>query len=178
MILSDAAIRHRTTVFVLLVIIVFMGLSAYSSLPRESSPDIKIPFMNIVTVYPGVSPGDVETLLTIPIENELKNLRDVEAITSVSAEGASIITIEFEPSVDLDFALQKVKEKVDSAAPDLPEDAEEPMVLEITTSEFPIMQINIAGEVGLVRTTSSGRSGRRTSTFPAGAWSWERRSTS
>jgi CzcA family heavy metal efflux pump len=151
MILSDAAIRHRTTVFVLLVIIVFMGLSAYGSLPRESAPDIKIPFMNIVTVYPGVAPGDVETLLTIPIENELKNLRDVEEINSVSAEGASIITVEFEPSVDLDFALQKVKEKVDSAEPDLPEDAEEPMVQEITTSEFPIMQINISGGVDLVR---------------------------
>jgi multidrug efflux pump len=151
MIISDAAIRHRTTVFVLLVIIVFMGLSAYSTLPRESSPDIQIPFMNIVTIYPGVAPGDVETLLTIPIENELKNLRDVEEVTSVSAEGASIITVEFEPSVDLDFALQKVKEKVDSAEPDLPEDAEEPMVQEITTSEFPIMQINISGEVGLVR---------------------------
>ena len=143
MILSDASIRHRTTVFVLMAIIVAMGISAYFSMPRESEPDIEIPIMNVITIYPGVAPGDVETLLTIPIENELKNLRDVEKVTSVSAEGASIITIEFQPSVDLDFALQKVKEKVDAAEPDLPADAEDPMVQEISISEFPIMQVNV-----------------------------------
>jgi multidrug efflux pump len=151
MIISNAAIRHRTTIFVLMLIIVVLGASAYVDMPRESSPDIKIPFMNIITIYPGVAPGDIETLITIPIENELKNLSDVEEITSVSAEGASVITIEFSPSVDLDFALQKVKEKVDTAEPDLPDDAEEPMVQEINVSEFPIMQINVTGDVGLVR---------------------------
>ena len=149
MIISNAAIRHRTTVFVLMIIIVIMGVTAYYEMPRESEPDITIPFMNVITVYPGVAPGDVETLLTIPIENELKNLSDVEKISSVSGEGVSVITIEFQPSVDLDFALQKVKEKVDAAEPDLPEDAEEPMVEEINISEFPIMQVNVTGDVGL-----------------------------
>ncbi len=151
MIISDAAIRHRTTIFVLMIVIAFMGVTAYFRLPRESAPDIKIPIMNVITIYPGVAPGDMETLVTIPIENELKNLRDVEEMTSVSAEGASIITIEFEPNVDLDFALQKVKEKVDAAKPELPEEAEDPMVEEINVSEFPIMQINVTGDVGPVR---------------------------
>lgn len=151
MIVSNAAIRHRTTVFVLMLIIVVLGVSAYVEMPRESAPDIKIPFMNIITIYPGVAPGDIETLITIPIENELKNLRDVEEIRSLSAEGASVITIEFSPKVDLDFALQKVKEKVDAAQPDIPEDAEDPMVEEINVSEFPIMQINVTGDTGLVR---------------------------
>ena len=99
MMISDAAIRNRTTIFVVMLIIFIMGLTAYVALPREAEPDIKIPFMNVITLYPGVAPGDVETLLTIPIENELKNLRDVKEITSVSAEGASVITIEFSPKV-------------------------------------------------------------------------------
>jgi multidrug efflux pump subunit AcrB len=72
-------------------------------------------------------------------------------MTSVSAEGASVITIEFSPKVDLDFALQKVNERVDTAESELPEEAEEPMVEEINISEFPIMQINLSGAVGLVR---------------------------
>jgi multidrug efflux pump len=150
-IVTDLSVRHRTTVYVLMVLIVIVGAWSYVSMPRESSPDIKIPFMNIVTIYPGVAPGDVETLLTVPIENELKNLRDVEKVTSVSAEGVSVITIEFQPSVDLDFALQRVKEKVDTAKADLPEDAEDPMVQEINFSDFPIMQVNVTGDVGLVR---------------------------
>ena len=82
MIVSNAAIRHRTTVFVLMLIIVVLGSTSYVDMPRESSPDIKIPFMNVITIYPGVAPGDMETLVTIPIENELKNLKDVEEIIS------------------------------------------------------------------------------------------------
>ena len=85
MIVTDLSVRHRTTVYVLMALIVIGGAWSYVSMPRESSPDIKIPFMNIITIYPGVAPGDVETLLTVPIENELKNLRDVEKVTSVSA---------------------------------------------------------------------------------------------
>lgn len=151
MIVTDLAVRHRTTVFVFMVLLVVVGAWSYLSMPRESSPDIKIPYMNVVTLYPGVAPADVETLLTVPIENELKNLRDVEKVTSLSAEGVSVITVEFQPSVDLDFALQRVKEKVDAAKPDLPADAEDPLVQEISFSDFPIMQVNVTGDVGLVR---------------------------
>ena len=150
-IVTDAAVRHRTTVFVMMAIVVLAGVFAFTALPRESAPDIKIPYMNVITIYPGVAPGDVETLLTIPIENELKNLRDVEHVTSVSAEGASVITIQFKPDVDLDLALQRVKEKVDTAQQELPEEAEDPLVEEISTSDFPIMQVNVTGDVGLVR---------------------------
>ncbi len=151
MIVTGAAVRHRTTVFVLMALVALTGAYAFVALPRESAPDIKIPYMNVITLYPGVAPGDVETLLTIPIENELKNLRDVEHVMSVSAEGASVITIQFKPDVDLDFALQRVKEKVDTAQQELPEEAEDPLVEEISTSDFPIMQVNVTGEVGPVR---------------------------
>ncbi len=151
MIVTDAAVRHRTTVFVMMALVALAGAYSFTALPRESAPDIKIPYMNVITVYPGVAPGDVETLLTIPIENELKNLRDVEHVTSVSAEGASVITIQFKPDVDLDFALQRVKEKVDTAKQELPDEAEAPLVEEISTSDFPILQVNVTGEVGPVR---------------------------
>jgi multidrug efflux pump subunit AcrB len=60
-IVTAAAVRHRTTVFVLMTLIALTGAYAFVSLPRESAPDIKIPYMNVITVYPGVAPGDVET---------------------------------------------------------------------------------------------------------------------
>ena len=68
MIVTDFAVRHRSTVYVFLVLIVVLGAGAYASMPRESAPDIKIPYVNIVTIYGGVAPSDVETLLTVPIE--------------------------------------------------------------------------------------------------------------
>ncbi len=151
MIVSDVAIRKRTTVFVLIAMIVIFGVYNYATLPRESAPDISVPFITVMTAYTGVSPADMENTVTVPLEKKLKGLRDVEEIMSVSAEGISNITIEFLPDVDIDDALQKVRDKVDQAKSDLPEDADDPMVAEISFSDRPIMIVNISGDVGLVR---------------------------
>jgi multidrug efflux pump len=93
----------------------------------------------------------METLVTRPLEDELNTISDVREMTSTSTEGYSSITVEFATSVDMDEALQRVREKVDLARPDLPSDAEEPSIIEIDISEMPIMQVNLAGEYGLVR---------------------------
>jgi len=151
MIISDAAIKKRTTVFVLLVMIVIFGLYNYVTLPRELAPDIPVPYIFVTTTYTGVSPADMENNVTMHLEKKLKGLQDVEEITSVSAEGISTISIEFLPDVDIDDALQKVRDKVDLAEPDLPADADDPSVAEVSFSDFPIMIVNVAGDVGLIR---------------------------
>lgn len=148
--LSNWAIRHRITIFVGIFVVVVAGLLSYGSLPRESSPDITIPFVMVTTPYFGVAPSDIETLVTNPMEEELEQLKDVREIRSTSAEGASIVSIEFEPSVDIDDALAKVRERVDTAETELPADAEDPIVTEIAFSEFPVIVVNISGDVGLV----------------------------
>ena len=149
--LTGLAIRKSTTVFVLVVFLVIMGLTSYFSLPREAAPDVNIPFMIVTTIYPGVSPEDMETLVTREIEQELKNLEDVKEITSSSSESFSVIAIEFEPSVDMDFALQKVKDKVDIAKNDLPDDAEDPVVTEINIENMPIINIVLTADYDLVK---------------------------
>jgi len=151
MIISDTAIKKRTTVFVLIAMITIFGVYNYVTLPREMAPDIKVPYITVSTTYTGVSPADMENNVTVPLERKLKGLRDVEEIASVSAEGISNITIEFLPDVDIDDALQKVRDKVDQAKADLPEDADDPAVAEVSFSDFPIMVLNVAGDVGLVR---------------------------
>ena len=145
--LSDWAIRHSVTIFVLILCVVVTGKVSYDALPREAEPDITIPFVMVTTPYFGVSPADIETLITDEIEDELEQLRDVREIRSTSAEGASIISIEFEPTVDIDDVLPKVRDRVDAAAPELPADAEDPVVTEISFSEFPVIIVNISGEV-------------------------------
>ena len=148
MLISNAAIDRRSTVFALMLIILIVGIYSYVVLPRESTPDITVPYVLVVTPYEGVTPDDIESLITYPIERKLKGLKDVEKISSVSAEGSSMITIEFVPDVNIDNALQWVRDKVDQAKGDLPKDLEnDPSVLEVNLSEFPILMVAVSGKV-------------------------------
>lgn len=156
--ITNWSIRHSVTVFVFLFVLTIAGMQAYNSLPREASPDITIPVVMVTTPYFGVSPADIETLVTNPLEDELETLKDVREIRSTSAEGASIISIEFEPSVNIDDALARIRERIDAAKPELPADAEDPMITEISFSEFPVMIINISGEVGILALKRVGES--------------------
>jgi multidrug efflux pump len=145
---TDLSLRHRATVFFLTAFLVIAGLSAYSTLPRESSPDISIPMVIVYTLWPGASPVDVERQVTRIVERELKGIDGLDELTSVSQESASVVTVEFVSGTDIDDALQKVRERVDRSLPDLPDDAEDPILQEINFSDFPILQVNLAGEVG------------------------------
>ena len=111
MFLTDAAIRNRTTVLVLGLIIVLLGVTSYLSLPREAAPDIPIPYIMVTTIYEGVSPEDIETSITMKIEKELNGVRGVEEIASSSAEGMSLISVEFAPDVPSEVALQRVRDR-------------------------------------------------------------------
>jgi len=151
MLLTDVAIKNRTTVAVLGLIIVLMGSYSYLSLPREAFPDIPIPHILISTAYEGVSPEDMETSVTMKIEKELNGVRGVKEVRSSSAEGLSMIDVEFTPDVPSDVALQRVRDRVDIAKGELPLDAEEPVIKEINFAEFPIMLVSISGDVSPVQ---------------------------
>ena len=152
MIITDIAVRKRISVIVMIFVITFFGIVAYQSLPRESSPDITIPYIFISTRYPGVAPEDIEKSITIPIEKKLKGLEAVKHIRSSSMEGISSIVIEFVAGTDIDEVLPKTKDKVDMAKPDLPSDLEnDPEVMEINISELPILVLSLSGKVDLVR---------------------------
>ena len=128
------------------------GLTAYATLPREAAPDITIPYVFIMTQYPGVAPEDIEQSITIPIEKKLKGLEAVKNIKSSSTEGMSSIVIEFVAGTDIDDVLPKTKDKVDLAKPELPADLEEdPEVNEVNISELPIIVLSLSGAIGLVR---------------------------
>lgn len=149
MIVSDAAIARRITVYVLLLLIFVAGLYSYIVLPRESNPEVVIPLILVSVTYEGVAPSDIESLITIPIERKLTGISGVKEIESTSAEGISFIRIEFEADEDIDAALQKVRDKVDQAQNDLPVDAEDPVIEEVNISDLPIMFLSLMGDVGL-----------------------------
>jgi multidrug efflux pump subunit AcrB len=151
MLITDIAIRNRTTVAVLGFIIIVLGVYSYMALPREAFPDIPIPYILVTTTYEGVSPEDVETSVTMKIEKELNGVRGVKEVRSSSAEGLSMISVEFTPDVPSDVALQRVRDRVDMAKGELPTDAKEPVIKEINLAEFPIMLVSISGDVSPVQ---------------------------
>lgn len=144
--ISTLSVNNRTSVVILTLIITFLGMYAYRTMPKESFPEIVIPTVYVGTAYPGNSPVDMENLITRPIEKELKSINNLKDVSSTSIQDFSSIVVEFNPNVDISKALQDVKDAVDKAKSELPSDLDrDPDVLEINTSEFPIMNVNISG---------------------------------
>ncbi len=147
--ISKIAVNNSVTIYILVVIIVLFGAFSYSTIPKESAPSITIPNIFVSTLYFGVSPKDMENLVTQEIEKEVKGIKDVKKVTSVSQESFSLVNIEFNPDVKIDEALQKVRDKVAIAKTKMPTDIEEPTVTEINLSEQPMLYLNLSGNLGL-----------------------------
>lgn len=126
------------------------GLTAYHNMSRENFPEIVIPTIFIGTTYPGNSPSDIENLITRPLEKEIATISGIKKLTSTSIQDRSNIIAEFNIDVDVEKALREVKDAVDRAKKDLPSDLDrEPDVFELDFSEFPIMNINLSGDLSM-----------------------------
>lgn len=149
---SSWAIDNRTAIYIITILITFAGLMTYLSLPKEQFPEIKLPQIIVQTVYPGTSPENMENLVTKPIEKQVKNLTGIKKVTSNSFQDFSVVMVEFNTDVDVKDAKQEVKDAVDKARVDLPNNLpNEPEVNDIDFSEFPILYVNISGQYDLNR---------------------------
>ncbi|MBL7133208.1 MAG: efflux RND transporter permease subunit, partial [Phycisphaerae bacterium] len=156
MLITNAAIKNRTTVAVLILFIICAGIWSYLSLPRETFPEVSIPNILVSTTYESASPEVVEKFVTMKLEEELSGIKGLKEMRSKSAEGLSLITLEFYPNVVIEDALQYVRDRVNRAEAELPdtEERKEPIIKEIDVAEFPIMMINISGTISPVRLKS------------------------
>ena len=146
------AIDNKTSIYVLVVIITSLGLLSYFNIPKEQFPEIVVPNIIVNTLYPGTSPEDMENLVTRPIEKECKSIADVKKITSNSIQDFSTIVVEFNPGLDVSDAKQRVRDAVDKAKTNLPNNLpKDPDIMEVDLSEIPIMNINLAGDYDLQR---------------------------
>jgi multidrug efflux pump subunit AcrB len=132
---------------VMLIILLLTGIGLYSffKLPRESDPEVKIPIAVVITTIPGASPADVEELVTKKVETEISGLKDLDKVTSNSANSVSSITVEFNASANLTESIRNLRDKVNNAKPKLPKDASDPVVSEISLDDQPVVQIAITG---------------------------------
>lgn len=145
---SSLALKNSTSVFIVVLLIIMMGAISYSSMPRESFPEVVQPTIYVGTIYPGNSATDMENLITRPIEKEINGLSGIRNLTSTSIQDYSTIIVEFNPDKDVKEALQEVKDAVDKAKPNLPNDLDtDPDIFELDFSQFPIMNVNLSGEM-------------------------------
>ena len=143
----DAALNRSRTVLAALVLILVAGTIAFVEIPKESEPDINIPIIYVALHLEGISPEDSERLLLRPMETELRSIEGVKEMRSKAYEGGGYVLLEFEAGFDADAATQDVRDKVDLAKADLPDEADEPTVSEVNFSLFPVVVVALSGDV-------------------------------
>ncbi|WP_179334254.1 efflux RND transporter permease subunit [Winogradskyella costae] len=149
---SSWAINNKTTMYVLIAVFFYLGISAFFDMPREAFPEVNETKIYVSTIYPGNTAEDIEKLITDPVEDKLKTVSNVVEITSTSQEDYSMVVIEFDENITVEQAKQKVKDEIDSetAGEDWPTfngAKVEPDVFELSLSEeMPILNINISGD--------------------------------
>ena len=137
---------RKTTVFLMLILIT-IGTLTFISIPKDAEPDIDVPFVYVSVVLPGISPEDSERLIVRPLETELKNIEGLKEISGMASQNYGSVLLEFDISFDKDKVLSDVREKVDLAKSEFPQDAEEPQVLEFNMATMPVITVSLSGRV-------------------------------
>jgi multidrug efflux pump len=146
---TNWAINNKTATYLITILITLFGLYKFNTMPKEQFPDIVVPTISVQTVYFGNSPKDIENLVNKPLEKQIRGLSGakIKKVTSTSLQDFGFIQVEFETDVKVDIAKQKVKDAVDKAKTDLPNDLTvQPNVQEFNFSDFPILYVNVSGD--------------------------------
>ncbi|MBN2778392.1 MAG: efflux RND transporter permease subunit [Bacteroidales bacterium] len=147
---TTLALQNKTTVFLLTAVILIFGAISYVNLPKELFPDITPPYIMVQTVYVGNTPEDIENLITRPLEKEIESVKGIKYMNSTSSQDVSMIFIEFNTNVEIKEAKQNIRDAIDKAMGNLPNDlTSDPIAQEIDFSEFPILNINMYGDYSL-----------------------------
>ena len=143
----DYAISHARVILGVLIFIITAGSITYISIPKEAAPDVNIPIIYISLSQKGISATDSERLLVKPIEDEVKTVEGIKEIRSTAFTGGGNVLLEFDAGFDSDKAMSDIREKVDRAKGDLPNEADDPSVNEVNISAFPIILISLSGDL-------------------------------
>ncbi len=149
-------LRKRAFTYLLMGALVLTGVVSLIAIPKESSPEVIIPMGIVSTVLRGASAEDTEKLITNKLEDEIVNIEDIDKVTSTSGEGISVITAQFNASADIDKSIQNLKDAVDRAKAELPQDATEPMVSKINFADQPMLIVSVSQDLSPAGLTALG----------------------
>ena len=145
--LVEGIIANSRVVLAGLILLLAAGWVTYKNLPKELWPDIQLPFIYVMMTLEGVSPDDAERLLARPMEQQVRTIEGLKEFRSHTYQGGASVVLEFQAGYDIDKALDDVREQVDLAKPELPEDTDEPFVQEVAFSRFPVLVVTLSGDV-------------------------------
>ena len=143
----EAAINRSRTSLLIMFMIVVAGLIARSAIPIAADPDVDVPFFIVTVIHEGISPEDSERLLIMPLETEMRDVEGIKEMRGFGSEGAATLMLEFHADQDLNKALMDVREATDRAKAEFPSTAEEPIVQEASMQDWPMLQVNVVGDV-------------------------------
>jgi hydrophobic/amphiphilic exporter-1 (mainly G- bacteria), HAE1 family len=149
MLLSNASIRRPVAMGCLIIALTLLGGNSYRKMSLEFIPKFDVPFVTVVTVYPGASPEEIETDIAKRIEDAVVSIDGLKNLNSVAMENVCQTMLEFNLDVDADSAAQDVREKIDLIQNDLPADAERPQILKFDIGAVPIAYLALTGEAGV-----------------------------
>ena len=142
----ESAIYRTRTTLLIMVMLIIAGIASMRSISVEGDPSIAVPFFSVMVFSEGISPEDAERLLVMPLEFEVRNLEGVKEIEGYASENTGQLWVEFEADQDIDQALIDLREAVNRARSKLPSSAEEPVIEEATTADFPVLMVGL--EIG------------------------------
>jgi len=144
--LARLAVDRPVTVYMFYFAIILLGIVSLRELSVDLLPDISYPRLSVITNYPGVAPEEIETLITAPLESAVSRIPGLRRVESVSKEGLSLLTLEFDWGTDMDFTMLHTREQLDNAKDRFPEDAESPTIIPLDPQSRPIMTLALSGD--------------------------------
>lgn len=144
--LARMAVDRPVTMYMFYVAVILLGAVSLRELSVDLLPAISYPRLSVITNYPGVAPEDVETLITAPLESAVSRVPGLRRVVSVSKEGISLLTLEFDWGTDMDFTMLHTREELDSAKDRFPDDAESPTIIPLDPQSRPIMTLALSGD--------------------------------
>ncbi len=141
--ITESALKRRKILYFLLIVLVFLSVRTYNNMTKSILPQVKLPYVSIETYLIGGSATEMETLVTNPIENSIKEVRDIKKVTSTSGSDYSLVVLQFNEGIDAGLKVQEVQSKINNIISKLPKNIENPIVEEYDISKFPIIAVEL-----------------------------------
>jgi len=141
------AVQNTRLVLALFAVVLIGGIYAFAVIPKESDPDIPIPYIVVQVTYQGISPEDSERLMVKPLETSLRSVEGIKEMTGYAYQGGATVVLEFTASFNKQKALEDVRAEVDATRQRLPQEADPPVVQEYNTSSFPVITVALSGNL-------------------------------
>lgn len=144
--LPKFSVDRPVTILMLFIALIVIGIISYQGLGLDLLPDLSFPISAVIVSYPGVAPEEIETLITIPLEEAVSTISRIDTITSYSREGSSVVLLSFQWGTDMDIASLEIREKIDQIKSILPDGASDPIIFKADPSMMPMMVLGMSSE--------------------------------